>query len=481
MNRWECVIGLEVHVQLATRSKIFSGASTQFGAEPNMQACLIDVALPGVLPVCNAEAVRMAVKFGLAVGASINPRSVFARKNYFYPDLPKGYQISQYEIPVVAGGSIETLVDGSPRIVGITRAHLEEDAGKSLHEEFDDATGIDLNRAGTPLLEIVSEPDIRSAAQASDYMRRLHTLVTYLEICDGNMQQGSMRCDANVSIRRHGDEQLGTRTELKNINSFRFVEKGIETEVARQIEVLENGGAIAQETRKYDPQRNVTRPMRGKEDAQDYRYFPDPDLPPLVLTAEFVDSIQRELPELPNAKKQRFMEKLHLNEADASQLTQSRATADYFESAFESAAGNPKAVANWINVELASYLNKSGLDIENSPVSAHKLGQLVARIEDGTISGRNAKTLLKIVWDEPDRSVAEVIESEGLRQSGDMDEFSGLIDQVLESSPGEVQKFRDGNARVLGYLVGQVMKISGGKADPKTASEMIRSKLQKFG
>ncbi|MXW48465.1 MAG: Asp-tRNA(Asn)/Glu-tRNA(Gln) amidotransferase subunit GatB, partial [Gammaproteobacteria bacterium] len=395
MTQWESVIGLEVHIQLQSKSKIFSGASTQFGSDPNVQACLIDVALPGVLPVCNFEAVRMAVVFGLAVGAKINRRSIFERKNYFYPDLPKGYQISQYEIPIVSGGSIETEVDGEVRVVGLTRAHLEEDAGKSLHDQFNDATGIDLNRAGTPLLEIVSEPDIRSAAQASDYMRKLHRLVTYLGICDGNMQEGSLRCDANVSVRPVGQEELGTRTELKNINSFRFVEKGIEVEIDRQIEVLESGGKIVQETRLYDSKLNVTRPMRGKEDAQDYRYFPDPDLPPLVVSDDFIREVQRELPELPNERKNRFENELGLTNADAVQLTQSREVADYFEEALQRSPDNAKGVANWINVELASYLNKSGLNIQNSKVSAETLGELVAKVSDGTISGAGGKTLLQ--------------------------------------------------------------------------------------
>ena len=477
MNNWECVIGLEVHIQLATKSKIFSGASTEFGAEPNAQACLIDVALPGVLPVCNVEAVRMAVKLGLAIGATINRKSIFARKNYFYPDLPKGYQISQYEIPVVVGGCIQTSVDGEIQTVGITRAHLEEDAGKSLHEEFSDSTGIDLNRAGTPLLEIVSEPDIRSAAQAADYMRKLHSLVTYLEICDGNMQEGSLRCDANVSIRPRGQTKLGTRTELKNINSFRFVEKGIIAESKRQIEILENGGRIAQETRLYDPQKNVTRPMRSKEDAQDYRYFPDPDLPPLVLSKEFISNVQKTLPELPHKRKQRFIAQLKLTEADAAQLTQSRTTADYFEAALKQALDNPKGIANWINVELASYLNKSNLSIDESKVGAETLGQIVARIDQGIISGRGGKELLAALWDNPRPSVDETIETQGLKQLENIDEISDFIDQVLQDYPEQVQQLRSGNQKLLGFFVGQIMKLSQGKANPKTVSGILRNKL----
>lgn len=477
MIEWEPVIGLEVHIQLATRSKIFSGASTEFGAKPNSQACLIDVALPGVLPVCNVEAVRMAVKFGLAIGADINRKSIFARKNYFYPDLPKGYQISQYEIPVVVGGTIDTMVEGSVRTVGVTRAHLEEDAGKSLHDQFPTATGIDLNRAGTPLLEIVSEPDIRSAEQAADYMRRLHGLVTYLGICDGNMQEGSLRCDANVSIRPRGDNKLGTRTELKNINSFRFVEKGIITEINRQIEVLESGGTVVQETRLYDTNMNVTRPMRSKEDAQDYRYFPDPDLPPLVLTEEFIDNIRRELPELPQARKKRFMERFKLNESDAGRLTQSRQAAEFFESALAH-ADNPKSVANWINVELASYLNKADIDIAQSRVDAEAIGQIVGRIDQGTISGRGAKQLLAVLWEHPDRSIDEVIESEGLTQNIDIAEIEAFVEEVFTAEPDQVERLRDGNHRLVGFFVGQVMKLSEGKADPKIVSELVRQRTR---
>ncbi len=477
MTQWETVIGLEVHIQLRTKSKIFSGASTKFGSDPNVQACLIDVALPGVLPVCNLEAIRMAVKFGLAVGAKINRKSIFERKNYFYPDLPKGYQISQYLIPIVLGGSLETEVAGESKVVGLTRAHLEEDAGKSLHEQFQNATGIDLNRAGTPLLEIVSEPEIRSAAQAADYMRKLHSLVTYLGICDGNMQEGSLRCDANVSVRPVGQKELGTRTELKNINSFRFVEKGIEVEIDRQIEILESGGTIVQETRLYDTKRNVTRPMRGKEDAQDYRYFPDPDLPPLVVSDEFIENIRKELPELPNARKQRFIEKFSLGESDAGQLTQSRESADYFEEALSYAPDNARSVANWINVELASYLNKSGLAIGESKVNANSIGRIVAYIADGTISGAGAKTLLQALWENPLQSIELVIDEKGLRQMDDERELQQLIDRVINVNPEQVQKIKDGNVKVLGFLVGQVMKLSQGKANPKSVSELLRDKL----
>ena len=477
MTQWESVIGLEVHIQLQSKSKIFSGASTRFGSDPNVQACLIDVALPGVLPVCNIEAVRMAVVFGLAVGAKINRRSIFERKNYFYPDLPKGYQISQYEIPIVSGGSIETEVNGEVRVVGLTRAHLEEDAGKSLHDQFKDATGIDLNRAGTPLLEIVSEPDIRTAAQAADYMRKLHSLVTFLGICDGNMQEGSLRCDANVSVRPIGQKELGTRTELKNINSFRFVEKGIEVEIDRQIELLESGGKIVQETRLFDSKRNVTRSMRGKEDAQDYRYFPDPDLPPLVVSDDFIREVQRELPELPNERKKRFENDFGLTKADAVQLTQSREVADYFEEALQQSPDNAKGVVNWINVELASYLNKSGLNIQNSKVSAGTLGELVAKVSDGTISGAGGKTLLQELWDDPRQTVDAIIEAKGLRQMDDSAELEKLVEQVMAENPEQIQKIQDGNHKVLGFLVGQVMKLSKGQANPKSVSDLLKHKM----
>ncbi len=477
MTQWEIVIGLEVHIQLATQSKIFSGASSQYGAAPNVQACEIDIALPGVLPVCNREAVRMAVKFGLAVDAEINRKSVFARKNYFYPDLPKGYQISQFELPVVSGGHIHTQVDDIVQKVGITRAHLEEDAGKSLHEAFFDVTGIDLNRAGTPLLEIVSEPDIRSAAQAADYLRRLHSLVTYLGICDGNMQEGSFRCDANVSVRPLGSEILGTRTELKNINSFRFVEKGIITEANRQIQILESGGAIVQETRQYDPNRDITRPMRSKEDAHDYRYFPDPDLPPLVLDDDFIVEIKESLPELPEARQQRFVSQYQLKDSVAALLTQSKATADYFETAAALAPQNLKSLANWIVVELNSYLNRHNLSIEDSRVSAKTLGLLISRINEGVISGRAGKELLEILWHDPRASVDQIIEEKGLKQISGSSEIEALIEKVFQDNPTELEKLRQGNMKLLGYFVGQAMKLSKGKANPKLVNQLIREKL----
>ncbi len=478
MTQWECVIGLEVHIQLQTKSKIFSGASTQFGFSPNIQTCRIDAALPGVLPVCNREAVRMAVMFGLAVGATINRKSIFERKNYFYPDLPKGYQISQYEIPIVSGGSLETEVDGQVCVVGLTRAHLEEDAGKSLHDQFEDATAIDLNRAGTPLLEIVSEPEIRSSVQAADYMRKLHNLVTYLGICDGNMQEGSFRCDANVSVRPMGQKELGTRTELKNINSFRFVEKGIKVEVSRQIEILESGGTVVQETRLYDSKSNTTRSMRSKEDAQDYRYFPDPDLPPLIVTEEYINEVRAELPELPNQKKQRFMKQFGLKKSDAEQLTQTRQSADYFEAALQLSPENARIIANWINVELASYLNKSGLNIQNSRVDAETLGELVSKITDGTISGVGGKTLLQELWEQPQQSIDSVIENKGLRKMDELVELEKLVCQVIEENSEQVQKILAGNHKILGFLVGQVIKRSDGKADPKSVSQLLKRELK---
>ncbi len=480
MTQWESVIGLEVHIQLQTKSKIFSGASTKFGSDPNKQACLIDVALPGVLPVCNLEAVRMAIKFGLAVGGTINHKSIFERKNYFYPDLPKGYQISQFQIPIVSGGSLETEVDGNVQVVNLTRAHLEEDAGKSLHDQFDDATGIDLNRAGTPLLEIVSEPEIRSAAQAADYMRKMRNLVTYIGICDGNMQEGSLRCDANISIRPVGVKELGIRTELKNINSFRFVERGIEVEIDRQIDILESGGTIVQETRLYDSKRNLTRSMRGKEDAQDYRYFPDPDLPPLVVSSQYIDEVRKQLPELPDARKQRFITELGLSASDARQLTQSREIADYFEDALQYAPQNAKSVANWINVELASYLNKFGLGIQDSKVSAKQIGTLVSCVCDSTISGAGGKVLLQTLWENPELSIDSVIDEKGLKLIEDSAELERLVEQVIDKHPEQVQKILDGNQKILGFLVGQVMKLSKGKANPKSVSEILRSQLDVF-
>lgn len=477
---WETVIGLEVHVQLNTRSKIFSGASTSYGAEPNTQACEVDVALPGVLPVMNRDAARKAVKFGLAVDAEINRRSVFARKNYFYPDLPKGYQISQYEIPIVAGGHIMIDTGAGEKRIGITRAHLEEDAGKSLHEDFHGMTGIDLNRAGTPLLEIVSEPDMRSPAEAIAYLRKLHTLVRYLEICDGNMQEGSFRCDANVSVRPQGQVEFGTRAELKNINSFRFIEKAIEFEVERQIDLIEDGGRVVQETRMFDPSRNETRPMRTKEEAHDYRYFPDPDLPPMALDEGLVESVRSELPELPDNRNNRFMSEYGLGPVDAGQLTADRATADFFEAVLAQTRGDAKTVANWINSELAALLNEQNMEVDSSPVDAPMLAGLIDRIEDGTISGKIAKDVFRSMW-KGEGSADEIIESKGLRQISDTGALEKVVDEILSRSQAQIEQYRNGELKVLGYFVGQVMKATQGKANPQQVNAILKERLDRGG
>jgi len=474
---WETVIGLEVHVQLQTKSKIFSGASTSYGAEPNTQACAVDIALPGVLPVMNQDAARMAIKLGLAVDAEINRHSVFARKNYFYPDLPKGYQISQFEIPIVGKGHLAIDIDGHEKIIGITRAHLEEDAGKSLHEDFHGMTGIDLNRAGTPLLEIVSEPDMRSATEAVAYLKKLHTLVRYLEVCDGNMQEGSFRCDANVSIRQQGDPELGTRTELKNINSFRFVERAIEFEIERHIEIIEDGRKIVQETRLYDPDRDETRSMRTKEDAHDYRYFPDPDLPPLEVTDELIEDVKNGLPELPDVKRERFVNQYKLNVEDARQLTADRELADYFEATVTAADGDAKTVANWITGELFGHLNKSEIELDASPVSSEMLGALVQRINDDTISGKIAKDVFQAMWD-GEGHVDEIIKSRGLKQITDVSAIENMIDEIITAHPKQTQQFRDGQQNLIGFFVGQVMKASQGKANPKAVNKILRDKLE---
>ena len=476
---WEVVIGLEIHTQLATKSKIFSGAATAYGAEPNTQACAVDLGLPGVLPVLNAEAVRMAIKFGLAVDAEISERSVFARKNYFYPDLPKGYQISQYELPVVGKGHISIeLEDGSEKVIGITRAHLEEDAGKSLHEDFDGQTGIDLNRAGTPLLEIVSEPDMRSAKEAVAYMRKIHSLVRYLEICDGNMQEGSFRCDANVSIRPKGQEKFGTRAELKNINSFRNVERAINYEVERQIDVLESGGEVIQETRLYDADKNETRAMRSKEEANDYRYFPDPDLLPLIIDQATITDIKATLPELPNEKRDRFVNELGLSLYDASVLTSSRELATYFESLLSATGDNdPKQCANWVIVELSGALNKASMDITESPVSAEQLAGVLNRISDNTISGKIAKTVFEALWKGEGKDADAIIENKGLKQVTDTGAIEAMVDEVLANNPDQVQQYRDGKEQLLGFFVGQIMKASKGKANPAQVNELLKKKL----
>ncbi len=474
---WETVIGLEIHAQLNTSSKIFSAAATAYGAEPNTQACLVDLGYPGVLPVLNVETVRKAVKFGLAVGATISRRSVFARKNYFYPDLPKGYQISQYELPIVEGGEVEiVLEDGSRKRVGITRAHLEEDAGKSLHEDFHGMSGIDLNRAGTPLVEIVSEPDMRSAREAVAYMKTIHQLVRYLEICDGNMQEGSFRCDANVSVRPKGEHAFGTRAELKNLNSFRFIEKAINFEVERQIDIIESGGSVSQETRLYDPNKDETRPMRSKEEANDYRYFPDPDLLPVVLDDAFLEQIAGGLPELPAAKRQRFCAEYGLSEYDADVLTTSRELAGYFERVVASSGGDPKLAANWVMGELSGALNKAGLDIGASRVSSAALADLLRRIADNTISGKIAKEVFEAMW-EGEGTADDIIAARGLTQITDSSAIEQIIDEVMARFPEQLGQFRDGKDKLFGFFVGQVMKATSGKANPAQVNELLRKKL----
>ena len=473
---WECVIGLEVHVQLKTKSKIFSGASTTFGADANTQACGVDIGLPGVLPVMNREAVLMAARFGLAIGGAINELSVFARKNYFYPDLPKGYQISQFEIPVVEGGQLEIQTPNGPRTIRITRAHLEEDAGKSLHEDFHGLTGIDLNRAGTPLLEVVSEPDLRSPEEAVAYLKKLHTLVRTLKICDGNMQEGSFRCDANVSVRPKGEVQLGTRAELKNINSFRFVERAIYFEIDRQIAVIEDGGSVVQETRLYDPDKDLTRSMRGKEEAHDYRYFPDPDLPPLVITKKELDAIRSEMPELPDAKLTRLASSYELSNDDAALLAADSDLANFFEEAVKAANGESRLIANWILGDLSSALNRESLSISESPVSPEMLGQLINRIKDNTISGKIAKQVFGDLWHGKGQ-VDDIIQDQGLTQITDTDAISKAVDGVIAAFPSQVDQVRAGEEKVIGFLVGQVMKATSGKANPQAVNNLIKTKL----
>ena len=478
--QWESVIGLELHVQLATRSKIFSGAANRFGASPNTQACAVDLGLPGVLPVANEEVIRMAVMFGLAIDAGIARQSVFARKNYFYPDLPKGYQISQYELPIVSAGRVQIQVDGTTREIGITRAHLEEDAGKSVHEAFAGVTGIDLNRAGAPLIEIVSEPDLRSAGEAVAYMKKIHSLVRYLEISDGNMQEGSFRCDANVSVRPAGESRWGTRTETKNINSFRFVEQAINYEIDRQIGLAEAGREVIQETRLFDPDRNETRSMRGKEEANDYRYFPDPDLPPVVIDDDYIEAVRRQLPELPEQKQQRFMEAYGLSEYDSGYLVANRETADYFESAVTEVPDQAKPVANWIMGELGAALNRENISINDSRVSAQMLAGLVKRVADGTISNKLGKQVFEALWN-GEGDVDGIIEKQGLKQVTDAGEIGRLVDEVIAENGAQVQQYQNAapekRGKMIGYFVGQVMKKSKGKANPKQVNQLLAEKL----
>jgi aspartyl-tRNA(Asn)/glutamyl-tRNA(Gln) amidotransferase subunit B len=478
--QWETVIGLEIHTQLSTSSKIFSGASTAFGAEPNSQACLVDLGMPGVLPVLNVEAVRKAVMFGTAIGAEVARRSVFDRKNYFYPDLPKGYQISQLEFPIVGPGEVEIILeDGTSRIIGVTRAHLEEDAGKSLHEDYHGMTGIDLNRAGTPLLEIVSEPDMRSAVEAVIYAKKIHQIVRYLGVSDGNMQEGSFRCDANVSVRPLGQQELGTRAELKNINSFRFLERAINFEVERQIELIEEGSRVVQETRLYDSDKDETRSMRSKEEANDYRYFPDPDLLPVELDDAFIEEATAALPEMPDVRRARFEKDFGLSQQDANTVTSSRELADFFETT-ANIGGDARLAVNWVMGELSAALNKTGLDIASSPVSAQQFGGLIKRMADNTISGKIAKEVFEAMWS-GDGSADEVIEARGLKQITDSGAIEAIVDEVIANNAPQVENYRQADAdkqpKMLGYFVGQVMKASKGKANPQQVNALLREKL----
>ena len=474
MSQWETVIGLEIHAQLSTKSKIFSGAATTYGAPPNTQACAIDLALPGVLPVLNGEAVRMAALFGLAIGATIASRSIFARKNYFYPDLPKGYQISQYELPLVSGGSVEISLEGAaPRRIGVTRAHLEEDAGKSLHDAVPDATGIDLNRAGTPLVEIVSEPDMRSSAEAVEYMRKVHSIVRYLGICDGNMQEGSFRCDANVSVRLQGTAALGTRTEIKNLNSFRFVERAIEFERSRQIDVLEDGGQVIQETRLFDPDRNETRSMRNKEEANDYRYFPDPDLLPVCISEADISAWRAGLPELPDEKRARFELEFGLGMEDAMLLTSSRELAEYYEATLKASSEiSPQLAANWVTGDLIAFLKRDGRSAAETHLTPLRLGRLLARIADGTL----AKHVFAEMW-KLDLEADRIIEQQNLRQVTDSGEISTMVDSILDEHPQQVREYQEGSQKLLGFFIGRVMKRSNGKANPQQVNELLAKKL----
>lgn len=475
---WEVVIGLEIHVQLSTISKIFSGSSVAFGAEPNTQASAVDLALPGVLPVVNEAIYPKAIAFGLGIGAEIGKRSCFDRKNYFYPDLPKGYQITQMDQPIVLGGAVEiTLADGSTKTIRVTRAHLEEDAGKSLHEDFHGMTGIDLNRAGTPLLEIVSEPDLRSAEEAVSYAKTIHQLVTYLSVSDGDMSQGSLRCDANVSLRKKGDHEYGTRTETKNVNSFRFLEAAINHEIGRQAEVLESGGKITQETRLYDPDKDETRPMRSKETATDYRYFPEPDLLPVIIDEAFIARVRETMPELPAQKLARFKTEMGLTDEDSRVLSSELGLATYFE-ACVSVCGDPTLAANWVKGDLLGGLNRDNIGISNSPVTAQALGEIIKRIQDGTISGKMAKTVFNALWEGNTGAIDDYIQSEGLVQVSDSNELEPIIDRIIADNPKQAEQLRGGKTKLLGFFVGQVMKETNGKANPKQVNDLVISKLK---
>ncbi len=474
--QWEVVIGLETHAQLSTASKMFSGASTAFGAAANTQASAVDIALPGVLPAANKGAVERAIRFGLAVGGTINRRSVFARKNYFYPDLPKGYQISQYELPIVQGGSIRVQMGETEKIVRLTRAHLEEDAGKLLHEQFHDLSGIDLNRAGTPLLEIVSEPDIRSAEEAVAYAKTLHALVRWIEISDGNMQEGSFRCDANVSVRPMGSDKLGTRCEIKNLNSFRFLERAIEYEVRRQIEVLEEGGKIVQETRLYDSDRDQTRSMRSKEDAHDYRYFPDPDLPPLEVSEAWIEQVCHALPELPGVKREKFEREYGLTAYEASALTGTRELAAFFEALVRALGGGHRLAASWVLGEFSAALNRSGIDVSASPVSSERLAGLLKHIQEDRITRKSASEVFDAMWN-GSMEADVIIESRGLKQISDSGEIERIVETIVAANPAQVADFRTGKEKAFNFFVGQVMKASRGKANPAQVNEILRRKL----
>ena len=477
LKNWEAVIGLEIHVQLSTKSKLFSGASTNFGALPNTQACNIDLALPGVLPVLNEEVLRMAIKLGKALNANINSPTSFARKNYFYPDSPKGYQISQMDKPIVETGYLDIEIEGVKKRIGVTRAHLEEDAGKSLHDDFEGQSGIDLNRAGTPLLEIVSEPEINTPQEAVAYLKSIHSIIRYLDISDGNMAEGSMRCDANVSVRRKGDKELGTRTETKNVNSFRFVEKAIQYEIERQIHELESGNQITQETRLYDSQQNTTRPMRSKEFANDYRYFPEPDLLPINLEKDFIDEVISTMPEMPEQKRERFISEYNLSNYDADLLALDKDLANFFEEVSK-VSGSPKLSANWIMGDLSAQLNNENLNIQDSKISSEKLGELINRINDGTISGKIAKDVFEKIWISGGE-VDETIQKEGLEQVTNLDEIESMIDEVIRSNPQQLSQYKAGKDRLFGFFVGQVMKASEGKANPKQVNDILKEKLEK--
>ena len=477
-NIWDTVIGLEIHVQLKTQSKIFSAASTNFGADQNTQACAIDLGMPGVLPVLNEQAVKMAIKFGLAIGANISDNSIFARKNYFYPDLPKGYQISQYETPIVEGGSIDIMVDKNIKTINITRAHLEEDAGKSIHDIYSNETAIDLNRAGTPLIEIVSEPEMKNAIEAVQYLKNIHSLVRYLDISDGNMQEGSFRCDANISLMKRGSDVLGTRAEIKNINSFKFVENAINYEIQRQSEILDQGKQVVQETRLYDPSKNETRPMRSKEEANDYRYFPDPDLLPVEITPDLINSIKSDMPELPSIKKKRFKDQYSLNDYDTQILTSNRELSEYFENVIRNTKLNPKSVANWINTEVLALANKSNISVQDYPVSYDNLQALLLNVHDDIISNKQAKNVFERMWNNGENA-QDIIDKEGMKQISNTDELNKIVDNIIKNNYKSVEEYQNGKDKLLGFFVGQVMKETQGKGNPKLINQILKEKLKR--